>query len=225
MTRVLRILFLVCFFAALAGCAVPAPAAAPTPTAPLPTVTPQPTPTARSLRLDDFRALKIGMTWEEVVALVGEPDRQVAGSSGFATYAYVLKTGETVYTYFYIQANYLENVDYQDSTGEWLGFPRQYIHEPPPKPRELRALWLADFENIHVGMRYYEAYMYVGPYDTYVYFEDGVFAMLYYLEDGGRVGLNVLDSIAGCIDRIGYSPDPSGSNWMVLEEDTDGVCE
>jgi len=228
MTRILRNLLLLLFLGMVSGCVVSTPTLVVSPTTvPLPTLPSEfvATPTQRVLRLSDFQTLKIGMSFEEVVAQVGEPDEKIAFSSAFATYAYYIESGETVYVYFYTQSDYLANVDYRSVTGEWKGFPLRHIHKPSPKPRELRQLHREDFKNIHVGMHYFEAYMFVGPYDTYLYFEDGVYAMIYYLSDGGRMGINVVHGVAGCISRIGYSPDAEGGNWIVVEEDTQGLCK
>ncbi|NOY98981.1 MAG: hypothetical protein GXP40_07240, partial [Chloroflexi bacterium] len=92
-----------------------------------------------------------------------------------------------------------------------------------------RELTLQDFEGIVAGTDYMEIYNRVGAPDEYYYFEyftGSRFSLIYYLSDGGRIAFNSRpDAGFGCFERMGYSPDASGSNWQVLSEDVEGKCD
>lgn len=174
---------------------------------------------------EDFEFLEKGMSYEEVVAVLGEPSDEIVGSSAFTTYLYVLETGEPVYLGFLVEANYLDSAyshDYGEEEGESIPFIPPSMELPAGVHR---TLVLEDFDGITAGMKLYpDIYRQVGPPNIGAIFEGGDVALVFYLQDGGRIAMQTHGGF-GCIDEVSYSPVSFGADWVTLSTDSEGICE
>jgi hypothetical protein len=178
-----------------------------------------------NLILDDIKLLKKGMTHNQVEEILGKPEKRIVGSSAFTSDIYKLVTNETVYLGFLEQSDYLDSAYYFSITDD-SNNPKYIIPDSLDLPSEVnRTLTLEDFEELEAGIDYFSnVYTQVGPPNDLIIFEGGRSSLIYYLSDGGRIGLNSESGVA-CISRIGYSPKSFGDDWRVLSEDTEGICK
>jgi hypothetical protein len=62
--------------------------------------------------LDDFDFLEKGMSYKQVIEVLGEPQDVIKGSSAITTVVYEIEEGSLVYLFFLTEADYLDGVYY-----------------------------------------------------------------------------------------------------------------
>jgi hypothetical protein len=172
--------------------------------------------------LDEFESVEKGMTHEQIINVLGEPDNRIIGSPAFVTYVYYIME-VPVYLGFISQANYLDSAYYFSEDNN----PQSLVNIIPSSvslPEGIkRKLTLSDFDDLEAGTMFFpDAYSKVGPPDN-LGAMSGLFSSVYYLDDGGRISLQTYGNV-GCIRKIVYSPKSYGDDLSTLSEDTEGKC-
>lgn len=110
---------------------------------------------ASKLTLDDFGFLEKGMTYKQVVQILGRPNDQIEYSPAFITYIYELEDKNLVYLGFLQQADFLDTAYYYQQIDDGLRF-------TPIIPKSLslpsgiqRDLSFSDFDGLIAGIQYF----------------------------------------------------------------------